>query len=172
MMQILKWIGLVVLILGGAVVVMALVGASLPVQHTAVRSATYKATPQQLWDVIAGPPTWRPEVVRYEELPARDGHRVWIEYGKADSKMTYEVVESEPPRKLVTRIADTHLPFGGTWSYEITGAGDNGSTLTITENGEVYNPIFRFMSRYVMGYTATMDRYLRDLKTRLGTSQS
>ena len=33
-MQILKWIGLVVLILGGAVVVMALVGASLPVKHT------------------------------------------------------------------------------------------------------------------------------------------
>ena len=51
-MQILKWIGLVVLMLGGAVVVMALVGASLPVQHTASRSASFKATPQQVWDVI------------------------------------------------------------------------------------------------------------------------
>ena len=171
-MQILKWIGLVVLVLGGVIVLMAVVGAGLPVKHTATRTASFKATPQQVWDVIAGPPTWRPEVVRYEDLPAHDGHRVWIEYGKADSKMTYEVVELEPPHRLVTRIADPHLPFGGTWTYEITPAADGGSTLTITENGEVYNPIFRFISRYVMGYTATMDRYLRDLKNKMDTSPS
>jgi hypothetical protein len=171
-MQILKWVGLVVLILGGMVVAMALVGASLPVQHMATRSATFQATPQQVWEVIAGPPTWRPDVVRYEELPARDGHRVWIEYGKADSKMTYEVVESDAPHKMITRIADANLPFGGTWTYDITPTSDSGSTLTITENGEVYNPIFRFMSRYVMGYTANMDRYLRDVTNKLRPSQS
>lgn len=165
--QILKWVGLVVLVLGGLVALMAGVGASLPVKHTATRSASFKAPPQQVWEIISGPPTWRPDVIRYEELPARDGHRVWIEYGKADSKMTYEVVESDPPRKLVTRIADPHLPFGGTWTYEIAPAGGGGSTLTITENGEVYNPIFRFVSRYVMGYTATMDRYLNALQTKL-----
>ena len=169
-MQILKWLGLVVLILGGLVALMAGIGASLPVQHTATRSASFKATPQQVWDVIAGPPTWRPDVIRYEELPARDGHRVWIEYGKADSKMTYEVVESDPPQKLVTGIADPHLPFGGTWTYEITPAA-GGSTLTITENGEVYSPIFRFISRYVTGYNATMDRYLQALENRLGAPQ-
>ncbi len=169
-MQILKWIGLVVLVLGGLVAVIAAVGAALPVQHTATRSATFKAAPQQVWDVISGPPNWRPEVTRYEELPARDGHRVWIEYGKADSKMTYEVDEADPPQKLVTRIADPHLPFGGTWTYEITPRAEGGSTLTITENGEVYNPIFRFMSHYVMGYTATMDRYLQALQNKLAAN--
>ena len=169
-MQILKWLGLVVLILGGLLALIAGIGASLPVEHMATRTASLKATPQQVWDVIAGPPTWRPDVIRYEELPARDGHRVWIEYGKADSKMTYEVVESDPPQKLVTRIADPHLPFGGTWTYEITPSA-GGSTLTITENGEVYNPIFRFISRYVTGYTATMDRYLQALESRLGAPQ-
>jgi hypothetical protein len=44
---------------------------------------------------------------------------------------------------------------------------DGGSTLTITENGEIYNPIFRCISHYVMGYTATMDRYLDALRTRI-----
>ena len=33
----------------------------------------------------------------------------------------------------------------------------------ITENGEVYNPLFRFMSRFVFGHTATIDKYLEDL---------
>ena len=171
-MQLLKWIGLVVLVLGGLLAFMAAFGAALRVKHTATRSATFKASPQQVWDVIAGPPTWRPDVTRYEELPVREGHRVWIEYGKADSKMTYEVVESDPPRKLVSRIADPHLPFGGTWIYEIAPTADNGSTLAITENGEVYNPIFRFISRYVMGYTATIDRYLRDLQHKLAAPQT
>jgi len=170
-MRILRWIGLVALILGGAVVVVALVGASLPVNHTATRSAAFKAPPQQVWDVISGPPTWRADVLRYEGLPARDGHRVWVEYGKADSKMTYEAVESDPPRTLVTRIADANLPFGGTWTYNIAPTADGGSTLTITENGEIYNPIFRFISRYFIGYNATIDRYLQALQNKLAAPQ-
>jgi len=165
-MQVLKWLALVVLILGSLIGMMALVGADLPVKHSVSRSVSLKASPQQVWDVISGPPTWRPDVTRYEDLPPREGHRVWIEYGKADSKMTYEVVESDPPQRLVTRIADPHLPFGGTWTYEIAPA-PGGATLTITEDGEVYNPIFRFISRYVMGYTTTIDRYLKALETKL-----
>ncbi len=165
-MQILKWTALVVLILGGIIAFMAVVGAALPVQHTVARSATFHVPPQQLWEIISGPPTWRPDVTQYEELPPRDGHRMWMEYGKAGSKMTYEVVESDPPHKLVTRIADPHLPFGGTWTYEITPGTDGGSTLTITENGQVYNPVFRFISRYVRGYTETIDHYLDALRTR------
>jgi hypothetical protein len=166
-MQILKWLGLVVLVLGGLVALMAIAGATLPLKHTATRNASFKASVPQVWDVIAGPPNWRPEVTRYEDLPARDGHRVWVEYGKGSSKMTYEIVESDPPHKLVTRIADPHLPFGGTWTYVIAPSVDVGSTLRITEDGEVYNPIFRFISRYVMGYTATMDRYFDALRTRI-----
>jgi hypothetical protein len=38
-----------------------------------------------------------------------------------------------------------------------------GSELRISENGEIYNVIFRFVSRFVLGYTSTMDTYLRDL---------
>jgi len=169
-MRLLKWLGVVVLVVGGLITSVALVGASLPVKHTATRSASFKASPQQLWDIISGPPNWRPDVTRYEELPQRDGHRVWTEYGKGGSKMTYEVGQADPPRKLVTRIADPHLPFGGTWTYEIVPGAESGSTLTITENGEVYNPFFRFISRYVMGYTATMDRYLQALQTKLASS--
>ncbi len=52
---------------------------------------------------------------------------------------------------------------------DVRAAGDNtGTRLTITENGEVYNPIFRFMSRFVFGHTATMDQFLSDLKKRVG----
>jgi hypothetical protein len=40
--------------------------------------------------------------------------------------------------------------------------------VTITERGLVGNPIFRFVSRFVIGQTATMDSYLRALGKRFG----
>ena len=40
--------------------------------------------------------------------------------------------------------------------------------MTITERGVVYNPIFRFVSRFLMGYTATMKTYLNALARRFG----
>ena len=45
-------------------------------------------------------------------------------------------------------------------------AGAGGSDLTITEDGEVYNVIFRFMSRFVFGHHATMDAFLKNLQAR------
>jgi hypothetical protein len=66
---------------------------------------------------------------------------------------------------FVARIADTDLPFGGTWTYELKPEGA-GTRVTITERGEVYNPIFRFMSRFVLSQTATMEKYLAALTAR------
>jgi len=51
------------------------------------------------------------------------------------------------------------LPYGGSWSFELKP--ESGETrVRITEDGEVYNPLFRFVSRFVMGQTATLDAYL------------
>jgi hypothetical protein len=39
----------------------------------------------------------------------------------------------------------------------------NGGRVRITERGFVKNVIFRFVARFVFGYTSTMEGYLRDL---------
>jgi hypothetical protein len=72
-----------------------------------------------------------------------------------------------PTRKLVSRIAGDNLPFGGTWTFEVTPAGD-GATLRITERGWVSNPIFRFVLRFVLGYTSNLEMYLRSLGRKFG----
>ncbi len=66
----------------------------------------------------------------------------------------------------MTRIADIGLPFGGTWDISISPEG-TGSRITITENGEIYNPVFRVMSK-LMNQTATIDSYLTGLAGKLG----
>jgi uncharacterized protein YndB with AHSA1/START domain len=165
----LKSVALVLLILLGAVALLALAGTQLPVKHEVSRTAEFTQSPQQVWDLITGPPTWRPDVQRYEVLSSEAGHQKWREYGTHSQKIAYEVVEAYPPHRLITRIADPQLPFGGTWTYEIAPTG-NGSRLTITENGEIYNPIFRFVSKYLQGYSATIDNYLAAMHAKLGAS--
>ena len=41
-----------------------------------------------------------------------------------------------------------------------------GSTVTITENGTVSNPLFRFMSKFVFGHYRSLETYARDLAKR------
>jgi hypothetical protein len=72
-----------------------------------------------------------------------------------------------PPARLVTRIADKSLPFGGVWIFQVVPTAE-GSRLNITENGEVYNPVFRFVSRFIFGYDRTLDAYLQDVSRKFG----
>jgi hypothetical protein len=108
-----------------------------------------------LWQAITdfqAYPSWRSNVQRVERLPDREGDPVWLEVDKRGQGIQFQTVESIPPYWLVRRIADPKLPFGGSWTFEITSA-DGGSAITITEHCEVYNPIFRFASRFIIdGY--------------------
>lgn len=159
-----------ILILGGlGAFLLAVVafGYALPVAHVAARDAVLPAPPERVFTVITEVdafPAWRSDVQEVE-VTARTPHLQWRERS-SDGTIAFEVQESQPPRRLVTRITDKTLPFGGAWTFTLQPA-DGGTKLTITENGEVYNPLFRVMSRFVFGHTATLDRYLADLQKHL-----
>jgi uncharacterized protein YndB with AHSA1/START domain len=91
--------------------------------------------------------------------------RRWKESG-SNGDITFELEETVPPSRLRTRIADPSLPFGGTWTYEVTPSG-SGTRVRITEHGEVYNPVFRVLSRFVFGHTATLEEFLGNLERKL-----
>lgn len=162
-----KWalIAVAALILVGAVI--AAIGAMLPKGHLASRSSRFKQPPEAVWKVITGPPDWRPDVRSLERLAPRDGRRSWRETDKRGQAITFESVEEIPPSRLVTRIADDNLPFGGRWILEITPSPD-GCVLKITEDGEIYNPFFRFMARFVFGYSGSIEAYLKALHAKFG----
>ncbi len=164
-----RWPFVILAVLGGVPIVVVGVGALLPKEHTATSHATINAPPDSVWDAltdVAEFPAWRDDVARVEVLQPRDGHRLWREVGKHDA-VTFEEVEATPPRRLVARIADPSLPYGGSWTYVVAPDG-NGSRVTITEEGVVHNPVFRFVSRFVFGHHATQETYLRALGRRFG----
>jgi Polyketide cyclase / dehydrase and lipid transport len=161
----------IVLIAVGSLVLLILsvfvIGALLPKHHIATRSATFRAKPEQLFALISGPPTWRPDVKKYEVVPNAGGRDMWRETDSHGQTILYEVVERKAPVLLKTRIATPDLPYGGGWTLALHDDGGS-TTLRITEDGNVYNPIFRFVSRLIIGHTRSIDAYLRNLARALG----
>lgn len=160
-----KYVLIAAAVLGAIALIVVGVGWTLPRAHRATNEATFKTTAQSLYQLITDVDRfaeWRSSVKRVERLPDSAGRTRFREEG-GDGTILYEVESSVPNQRLVTRIADPTLPFGGSWTYELIPRGDS-TTLRITENGEVYNPVFRFVSRFVMGHGATMDKYLNDVR--------
>lgn len=165
-----KYFLIAIAILVGIILVVVVIGALLPEKHTATAEANFRQPSSAVWQAItdyAKFPEWRNTVSRVQPLPPVNGHPSWIEFDSHSDASPHEVIESVPPQKFVTRIADPKLPFGGTWTFEITPT-STGSTLRITENGEVHNVIFRFMSRFVFGQRSTIDTYLKALGAKFG----
>jgi uncharacterized protein YndB with AHSA1/START domain len=157
----------VIVVLAAAVVTL---GMLLPRDHVVARAARIAAPPESVWRLLTTPtefPAWRTDVTGIEILPAGEYLVMWRERSRHGS-IEMAIEAQEPPRRLVTRIADTTLPFGGSWEFDLAADGDDASRVTITERGSVYNPIFRVASRYVMGHTATIDGYLRALGHHYG----
>ena len=151
-----------------AVGTILIIGSRLPEDHRATVEREYAASPQRVYDVIAAPgeyPRWRGGVEKVEILPDTAGLRRFREHAQGDA-VTYLVEQEAPARRFVTRIADTNLPYGGSWIFELAPS-PRGTLLRITEAGEVYNPFFRFVSRFVMGHTGGLERYHADLAKRL-----
>jgi hypothetical protein len=149
--------------------VMALIGSRLPRTHSASRSILLHQAPQQVYAVardFTSAPTWRADVKRMDVETQANGRVHFREQG-GNGTVNYELAEDVPNARMVTRILDTDLGYSGRWTYVFTP--ENGGTrLTITEDGEVSNVLFRFMSRYIFGHTATLDSYLKSLAKRFG----
>lgn len=143
-----------------------LIGMVIPPEHVASRSARFAAAPDTLWAVLgdlSGYARWAPDVKDVTRLADQNGRPVYALEGKWPMPLAIEV--SEPPRRMVTRIADSELPFGGTWTWEIARDG-RGSRVTVTERGEIKLPPLRAAARFVFGYSATLDAYLLALGRR------
>ena len=151
------------------VVVVFAIGAALPKAHTAKVRTTINAPADSVYAAIADverATSWRSGLQKVEVLNRNPMQ--WRE--TADwGAITFVRDEAVAPKRLVARIADESEGFGGTWTYEIAASPDGkGSTVTITENGTVSNPLFRFLSKFVFGHYTSLETYARDLARRFG----
>lgn len=165
-MKILKWLAGII---GSLILLVALmygIGALLPESHTATLSKTYSASQNQLWGLITGYQdyaNWRSDVDKVVVIDSV----TWREYYSYGDVLTFRQIELDTLTYLKTEIADKNLPFGGHWEYTLTAEDENRTKLMITENGEVYDPFFRFINTIFMDQTATMQAFLNDLELKI-----
>jgi len=166
----LKISGIALAILLGSIVLVVVIGYALPKKHITARAIPLRQKPAEVFALISNfkeAPSWRPDVREVELLPPTNSRMRFVEKSK-NGEITMEVMQTDSPQRLVTRVADSKLPFGGFWIFEILPAPD-GCRLNITERGEIYNPVFRFVSRFILGYSATLDTYLKNVARKFGS---
>jgi hypothetical protein len=140
-----KWVLIVLGSLAALMLLMALIGAFLPRDHRATSTITLKQPVDSVWKALQ-------------------------EIGTGGFDVPIIVIESSPPRKLVTQIdPKAKEPFGGTWTFELTPEA-GGTRVTVTEAGWISNTVFRFLARFLFGYYASLDKYLKALSARLGAT--
>lgn len=133
-------ITLVVCLLG-ALAAMTVLGLALPREHTASVYAFIKAEPDAIFDAV-------------------------VDLQNTSDIKTHVTKELRPKLRVTEIVESPGAAFGGTWTVVIEPT-DEGGKLTITENGRVYNPLFRFLSRFTFGHDATAKQFIATLRKRL-----
>lgn len=162
-----KWLLRIVITVALLIAAVLVIGLLIPREHSVTRSIHLDQPAEAVWAAIteyAAFPEWRSAVESVEPLPG--GRNGWIEHTDM-GPLPLEVVSEDPPCELVIRIADDDLPFEGTWTYELEETAE-GTRLTVREDGEVKNPVFRFMSKFIFGHAASMEHYLKDVGNKFG----
>jgi hypothetical protein len=164
-----RWVVIAIFVLVGFILAALATGAMLPVKHTVSRSLTVQRPVAEVWAVLtehAEDSVWRPEVESVKRIEDRNGHPLWEEKYKNGDTMRIETILVDAPKRMERRIVDQSA-FGGVWIYEVTSSADGkATTVRITENGEVYNPAFRLIGRFILGHEATVEKYLTDLAVK------
>jgi uncharacterized protein YndB with AHSA1/START domain len=145
-------------------------GYFLPAKHTASRSVELKATPETVFNTVAdikNALSWRTSLQEIKMLPASDGMESWTEVQKGGDTISFRMKSKTPPSRIEIEVINDSN-FGGVWvgTFEPTASG--GTRVTFTENGEIYNPLFRTMAKLFFDMGATLEQYLGELSRKLG----
>jgi uncharacterized protein YndB with AHSA1/START domain len=112
-----KWVAIIGGAIAALIAIVIVIGILLPRDHVASVSAKIAAPPTAVWSAITQPeafPTWRADVSRVEMLTSTANGPSWREYTRNGS-LTMGIERADAPNRLVTRILDEKLPYGGTW---------------------------------------------------------
>ncbi|HEY5885289.1 MAG TPA: SRPBCC family protein, partial [Pyrinomonadaceae bacterium] len=151
------------------IVVVLTIGLLTPADHQASRTLRVKQSPEAVWAAIndhANEPSWRDDVASVTSAGERNGKPVWQENYKDGNTLQLMTTESRQPNRMVREIAEEG-PFSGRWEIDIESSA-GGSSVKITETGKVSNPFFRFVSKYIIGHTYQMEKYLTNLAKKFG----
>ena len=165
----LKVFGYILAGLISLVAIIFLIGFLQPEAHTATVSKEIPTSKEIVWEYITNPAEfteWRSDVSKVVLKSDSSDALVWTEYYTYGDVLPFKEISRTDSSIFISEIIDEGLPFGGTWTITLTES-KNSTVISITENGKVYNPVYRFFSKFVFGHETSMKTYLADLEQAL-----
>lgn len=162
------WILFVMGAVAAVVIALLVGGLTTPRAHAVVRSASINAAASVVWTHVrdvARHAEWREAL---EEVTIEDdgGMLRWTARTTTGSAR-YEMTGEDPPRRFSARSLDDDLSASSEWTWQVDGD-QHASIVTITERGEVPNPVVRFVRTHLTGFAGPVEQYLRDLARAVG----
>ena len=148
------------------------IGGRLPQRHEVMVSANIDANIQSVWRLLndfKAYPEWRPSITQVQRMPDYQGNEVWQESDRHGNDVAYATIESVSNQRITRRIVTKDLPYAGQWILELSPT-STGCRLNITEQGEIYNVLYKIIGKYIIGYDASIKRFIADVETRLAST--
>ena len=146
-------------------------GANLPESYEVTRRATYDQPIGAVWQAITDYeklPGWAEHIQNVEKREDQEGFPVWRFTTKDGHYMDILVVKSEEPALFVSRIAETDLPFGGSWTFVLVKKGEDTTELVLKEESYIDSPFWRLAMEFILGKSTMVDTYLAELGQKFG----
>ena len=159
---------IVIIVLLVLAILPLIIGLFLPTERTFVKTAQFKSSPQEIWNVITdikGQEEWRNDVKSIEMNNTQKGQEKWTEIPKKGKPITFQVKTYEPPHRFDIEIVESG--FSGYWEGRINEK-NGGTEIEFKEVVVISNPYFKTLSYLFLDLNQTMDLYLANLKKKLG----
>ncbi len=163
------WILFVMSAVAAVVIALLVGGLVTPRTHVVSRSASLDAPVDVVWSHVrdvARHAEWREVLEEVTIEHAAPGTLRWTARTTTGSER-FEMTADEPPRHFAARSLDDDLSASSEWTWHVQGDA-RGATVTVTERGDVPNPIVRFVRTHLSGFAKPVDHYLRDLARAVG----
>ncbi len=166
-----RWAIIAVGLIIGMVAVVWIIGATLPRKHTVSVSKRFETPAETLFKAaidIDGWPKWRSGV---DEVIHLDGPGFRAETISGDDRLAFDFDVDFKQLRMTSNIITEDIPFGGEWIIQVEAIAPKQSRITITENGFVDPPIWRFFSKFLIGHKRTAQQFLDDLDAYCATDE-
>jgi len=139
-------------------------GNSRPEGHEVAGEVELAVPPEAVYALLSDyerRPDWRPRVARIGRIADDgEGRQVWRELDEGDDRFDFKVLEEVSGQRVVlTTASPDQIGYDATWSFSVAPRG-SGSVLTVEEQGEVDNPLWRGIFYLRTGPWSTVEQEL------------
>ncbi|MQG18542.1 MAG: hypothetical protein FI687_02035 [SAR202 cluster bacterium] len=165
-------ISFLIILIPVTVVVLVLFVKSASDQYEISSIAYYNCDLKKLWTLVTDFPNqtnWRTGIIQVEKVSDISGRNIWQETNANGQVMKIETLEYSPMRRLVRRLINENEDGEIIWIYDFAEVGEI-STLKISEQGKLLNPILKLISKINSSKSKVLNRYFEDVANELKVS--